>query len=415
MILSEIDDWTFNGSSTRECTHVYHDYPARMIPQVARKLLNIYGKTSKVMYDPYCGTGSTLVEGLIEGMNVFGTDINPLARLIAEAKTDYSLKPSELSNEIDKFKNTIYSKEGESHIPNVRNIDFWFKNEVITPLGKIRYYIDEIRDMHIQRFFQIAFSETVRESSNTRKSEFKLFRYSTDKLQTHFPNPNVLMISKLERNLKGYVQFNEIMNKMKNKPQSKILGLNSVYEIPCIDLPENSVDIVVTSPPYGDSHTTVAYGQYSRLSSEWLSLIERENIDNTLMGGKKIQKLPEFPSISLNTAIAQIFDKNPKRALEVASFYSDLLSSIENVTKLLRKDGHVCYVVGNRTVSSVILPTSEAIKDFFEFCGLNYITTHIRNIPNKRMPSRNSPSNVAGETRSTMLNEHLVVLKKIRQ
>ena len=64
------------------------------------------------MYDPYCGTGSTLVEGLIEGMNVFGTDINPLARLIAEAKTDYSLKPSELSNEIDKFKNTIYSKEG---------------------------------------------------------------------------------------------------------------------------------------------------------------------------------------------------------------------------------------------------------------------------------------------------------------
>ena len=124
-----------------------------------------------------------------------------------------------------------------------------------------------------------------------------------------------------------------------------------------------------------------------------------------------------IPTVGLHffLILAQIFDKNPKRALEVASFYSDLLSSIENVTKLLRKDGHVCYVVGNRTVSSVILPTSEAIKDFFEFCGLNYITTHIRNIPNKRMPSRNSPSNVAGETRSTMLNEHLVVLKKIRQ
>jgi tRNA G10 N-methylase Trm11 len=255
----------------------------------------------------------------------------------------------------------------------------------------------------------------VRESSNTRKGEFKLFRYAAEKLQTYFPNPYRIMLSKLERNLRGYVQFNGLMVKLKNKPISTILGLNSVSEIPCKELPANSIDIVVTSPPYGDSHTTVAYGQYSRLSSEWLSLIERENIDNKLMGGRKLRELPEFPSNSLNSAIGQIYDRNPKRALEVASFYADLLSSIENVSKLLRKDGHACYVVGNRTVNSVILPTSITIKDFFEFCGLEYVTTHKREIPNKRMPAKNSPTNVAGETSSTMLNEHIVVMRKVQR
>ncbi len=202
------------------------------------------------------------------------------------------------------------------------------------------------------------------------------------------------------------------MDKLKKKPTVKIYGLNSVSEIPSNELPEDFIDIIVTSPPYGDSHTTVAYGQYSRLSSEWLSLVEKGNIDNDLMGGKRIKEISTFPSNALNTAIDIIYQKNPKRALEVASFYVDLLSSIRNVSKVLRNNGYACYVVGNRTVSSVILPTSEAIKDFFVSQGFEYVTTHIRQIPNKRMPLRNSPTNVSGETSSTMLNEHIVVMKK---
>ena len=410
---TDTDDWTFNGSSTRDYTHVYHDYPARMIPQVARKLIHLYGQSAKTLYDPYCGTGSSLVEGLLEGLDVFGTDINPLARLIAESKTDYSINPDDLSNEIADFQAAIYSKGLKMNIPEIRNVNTWFKNEVLEPLGKIRFYIDEIQDPHIRRFFQVAFSETARESSNTRKGEFKLFRYAPDKLKIYSPDPYRIMLSKLDRNFRGYAQFNEMMKKLGRNPKATILDLNSVSDIPCKELPEESIDIVVTSPPYGDSHTTVAYGQYSRLSSEWLSLINGENIDNKLMGGKSLKELPELPSKDLNAAIQVIYERRPPRSLEVASFYLDLYSSIKNVSKLIKKGGFACYVVGNRTVNSVLLPTSIAIKDFFEANGFEYVATHIREIPNKRMPKRNSPTNIAGETSSTMLNEHIVVLRKI--
>lgn len=411
-LIESADDWTFNGSSTREYSHVYHDYPARMIPQIARKLLHLYGANSRSLFDPYCGTGSSLVEGLIYGLDVTGTDINPLARLIAEAKTDYSLDPVKLEEEISRFYAKIYETRDRNKVPRVKNIDYWFKPSVIPKLGKIRYYLDNIEDNGMRRFFQVAFSETVRESSNTRKGEFKLFRYGEEQLNKLNPDPYAIMISKLGRNKAGLIQFRGLMTHFSEHPTAKILSLNSVNQIPSKEIPENSVDIVITSPPYGDSHTTVAYGQYSRLSSEWLSLISKENIDSNSMGGTSLKDIPHFPSDPLNFAIRTISERNFKRALEVSSFYNDLLSSIHNVSRLVTSNGYVCYVVGNRSVSSVILPTSDAIIDFFSFYGLKYVTTHLRSIPNKRMPARNSPSNVPGLTSSTMLSEHIVVMKK---
>jgi len=60
---------------------------------------------------------------------------------------------------------------------------------------------------------------------------------------------------------------------------------NSINAIPKSILPDESVDIVITSPPYGDSRTTVAYGQYSRFSLEWLGL-KNGDVDKLSMGKK---------------------------------------------------------------------------------------------------------------------------------
>ncbi|MCL0050150.1 site-specific DNA-methyltransferase [Thermodesulfovibrionales bacterium] len=54
--------WDFRRDNTKEYTHCYHSYPAMMIPQVARRLIDKYGKKSKLLFDPYCGTGTSLVE-----------------------------------------------------------------------------------------------------------------------------------------------------------------------------------------------------------------------------------------------------------------------------------------------------------------------------------------------------------------
>jgi len=67
--------------------------------------------------------------------------------------------------------------------------------------------------------------------------------------------------------------------------------------------------------------------------------------------------------------------------------------------------------VGNRRVKGFEIPNDEITREFFERNGFIHLRTIIREIPNKRMPRRNSPTNVAGKTDLTMLYEYIVILK----
>src|SRR5262245_2914227 len=66
-------------------THGLHSYPARMHPAMARSLIHLLSPGS--ILDPFCGSGTTLVEGRFAGKKSVGVDINPLAVLVAKAKT----------------------------------------------------------------------------------------------------------------------------------------------------------------------------------------------------------------------------------------------------------------------------------------------------------------------------------------
>jgi len=405
-------DWTFRNENTREYTHIYHDYPARMIPQIPRQLLTIlHAKEGQILFDPYCGSGTTLVEGMMKGLNVIGTDINPLAKLISEAKTDYKINPNNLRREIDRFVEFTSSPKLKPKIIEKKNLDFWFKPDVIRKIGLIISYISRIKDKRIRRFFKVVASETIRESSNTRKNEFKLYRYPPEKLEKYNPDPFEIMKTKLYRNFNGYIAFYKTMSKLPIQPIAKIYSFNSVKQIPSNKIKPNSIDIVITSPPYGDSRTTVAYGQYSRLSSEWLGLLNK-NVDKESMGGSSL-KSPYFWGFEpLDSPIKKILSTNFKRGLEVISFYLDLEKSIKNVSSVIKSGGYACYVVANRKVIGLSLPTDKAVEYFFEKNGFSHVNTFLRTIPNKRMPSRNSPTNIAGKTGETMDKEYIIVMIK---
>ena len=79
----------------------------------------------------------------------------------------------------------------------------------------------------------------------------------------------------------------------------------------------------------------------------------------------------------------------------------------------MAKRGYVCFVVGNRTVKGINIPTDKIMTEMFKAKGdYEYITTHEREIPNKRMPKLNSPSNKIGQKATTMCNEFIFVLQK---
>jgi len=399
--------YDFIGQSYASVYPNLHKYPATMLPQIGIEVLKELNIKSGVLLDPYCGSGSSFASGLECGITeMHGFDINPLAVLISKVRfTKISVKELAATKII--FRNNVYEfLKDEKNIetlkrPQITNINFWFSKEVIDHLTVVKHFIDKILDENIRRFFLIPFSETVRECSYTRNNEFKLFRMKSEDL-LHF-NPDVISVylKKLEDtiSLYNYYYFPKL---------SETTHVNVQYST--FKPKDEYFDIVLTSPPYGDSRTTVAYGQFSTLSNEWLGIDYARKIDGMLMGGIKPKQ--NIKNGLIADYISEINKVDSKRALEVSAFYNDLDNSIQKVAKSIRTGGKSVYVVGNRIVKNVQLPTDQFIAEKFEANGFKHLITYERALSNKSMPSKNSPTNVAGRTVNTMLYEYVVMCEK---
>ncbi|MDI6788516.1 MAG: site-specific DNA-methyltransferase, partial [Planctomycetota bacterium] len=328
---------------------------------------------------------------------------------IARAKTT-PIDPKTLTTKLKTIIND-YQHSKNIEPPQFYNIEFWFSKPVIKDLTRLRQAILNISEENIRNFFMVCFSEVVRIVSYTRHSEFKLFR-SPDKLTDKF-KPDVLsdFIKMCENNIIG---MKEYIHDVLPNTNTRIIQGDATKDN---GIPHNSVDFIITSPPYGDSRTTVAYGQFSRLSSQWLDLLPPniKDLDKELMGGNNNVDLNDpilTQSDTLKFSIKTIAEKDKERAKDVLSFYIDLNKALIQAYKILKPQKYFSLIVGNRTVKELVLKTDAIICELGEKIGFTSQGLLYRNIPNKRMPSRNSPTNEAGKTGSTMTRESIILLRK---
>lgn len=455
--------WDFKEEDTKEYTHGIHNYPAMMVCPISRNIIRAVKDIRPVnaLFDPFAGSGTVLVEGMLSGIPIVaGNDMNPLARFLSDVKTtplaydalasaanellqsislqrkammpalesvdSYMIKDRELDvadrkgwgEEAPKYlKQFCLERELDILVPDFKNLGYWFRPRVVLELSIIKAEIEKIEDVHIKNFAFIAMSETIRFVSNRRNGEFKMFRMPPEKVRAFEPDTFGEFSKILIRNVEKMRGFGTRLDEM-NAHSLVSLFRNNACNL--IDVPDNTYDIVITSPPYGDSRTTVAYGEYSRLSLQWISMPEQlteseiMGVDKSLMGGKKYRNGFEFTlkSSTLKEELSIIKESNIERAGDVYSFYVDLDASIKNIAEKTTSGGYQFWVVGNRTVKNVILQTDVIITELAPQYGLIPIYTIDRNIPNKVMPSKNSPSNVPGEKSTTMTMEHIVILRK---
>ena len=79
---------------------------------------------------------------------------------------------------------------------------------------------------------------------------------------------------------------------------------------------------------------------------------------------------------------------------------------------MLKRGKYFCLVIGNRQVKQVRIPTDFIIAELAENIGFTYEDIFVRNIPGKRMPIKNSQTNIIGELEETMNKESIVILRK---
>lgn len=332
-----LDYWDFRDDDTKEYTHGIHNYPAMMVCPISRNIIRLVREIQPIhaLLDPFAGSGTVLVEGMVNGIEkVAGNDINPLALLLSKVKTT-PIAYEKLSNEIaglkkriesvrkrnsdalddvdsyitDVFKLDLTGKKGwgdEAHtflrqycdakkadiiIPEFKNMGYWFRPRVILELAIIKAEIERIKNKDIRDFIFVAMSETIRFVSNRRNGEFKMFRMPAAKVQEFNPDVYDEFSKILSRNASKMKDFCEALDYTSIKTEVSVFN-NNVCSLS--DVPDDTYDLIITSPPYGDSRTTVAYGEYSRLSLQWINLFELSEkeimgVDKSLMGGKNIE------------------------------------------------------------------------------------------------------------------------------
>ncbi|MDH5401959.1 MAG: site-specific DNA-methyltransferase [Candidatus Heimdallarchaeota archaeon] len=418
--VSQLD---FRNSDTKYATHVFHKYPAVMVGPVAKYCLNTWLKNQNKILDPFVGSGSVLVESAIQQKMSIGVDLNPLAVLISKVKTRIiSLEilleyKKNLFSSLDLYlHNTILINSLQIEIPDtITNWDQWFSDLHLQQLLLIKSKILEIVPVQeYQEFFLVAFSELIREASYTRNGEFKRFRMPKDKRdQFLFPVLSEFL-KKVDRNIQGYRDYLNLLPKQASKFEPKVYFGNSKH----LDFIEDaSMNGILTSPPYGDSFTTVAYGQFSSLSSEILGLnvIQPLRVDDYLMGGKKEQRstnISKIPSPHLHETLDIIREKDGRRVIDVERFFQDYFEVIQECNRVLKENSKIVFVVGNRTVKNTWIETDIITSEIFSDFGYKLNGISIRDIPNKSMPSKNSPSNIKGDKVTTMVNEFIVVMER---
>ncbi len=403
-------DLDFRDFAVRDSVHGIHPYPAMMVAPLAGLVIEELTSPGDLVLDPFCGSATVVFEAAVRSRAAVGVDINPLALLIGRAKLELLSVPEErLASSFRRIEEQYRSLRG-APVPRFKNISFWFKEEVQKDLARLKSAISLLEDEGCRSIFWAAFARTVREVSNTRKSEFKLYRMPEEKLAAFCPDVWATFAGVCE----------EILSRKEELgPAPRARSYWRLIEADLLALPDSflapgSVALVLTSPPYGDSRTTVAYGQFSRLALQWLDLWG-EDLDKKGLGGRpNLDPAALEVSHALREAHAELIRRSPRRAAEVLSFYADLWEAVRKLAWWVREGGHAVFVVANRTVKGVELPTDRITAEMFAKSGFQHLGTLRRKILNKRMPLANSPSNIRGETSRTMLEERIVVLKKSR-
>ena len=391
--------------------HKIHPYPAMLHPLLVKFLIDKYAQKGDTILDPFCGSGVTLLESKISGYESIGFDINPMALLIARAKTQ-TYQKKKLLKEFKDLKKSLYGNMGslfgggQIDIPEITNMDYWYSKGVINDLGKIRWAL-KTGSYEYKDFFLTIFAFVCRNQSLTKNGEFKRYRIKKEKIAKTANEVFSRFFSHLQEMIEVFLSTDispkiskPIFANAENKISSKI-----------------KYDLVVTSPPYGDSRTTVAYGQYTSFGNEWVNGLNAHTAsgyqtDRECLGkkGKLNDGLNQHQI--LMDVVNKIKDVDSNRANEVLYFFNGYYNAVKNILENLNEQGKVCFVVGNRTVKGFQIPMDQITASFFDSMGLNFEGIFLRNIHNKVMPSKNSPTNKAGVKSNTMTNEYIVVFSK---
>ena len=356
-------DWECAEADTQYLTHGIHRYSGKFIPQIARQAIDLVSAPGNLVLDPYCGSGTTVLEAGLAGRRAIGLDLNPLAVLISSVKAT-EMGYEDLNEFVDSFEGRIRAlfdpqpelshivlNEGDLTDRIQRDARWhsqwhhkWYQAHALRELIGIHQEIAELQSGACRNLALLAFSDILRQTSNAHNT-YPNVMFDRNRGRTAHPTP--LFIQRLR-------QISESVSKL----EGALIESPSVVrgDATCLPFKDEVIDSIVTHPPYIGS---IPYAEYGALSLAWLGH-DPKTLDESLTGGRRQRR--------------DVLDRF-ERGYELM---------IQEAARVLKRKGYLFLLVGAPTVRGELIDMAAMTKRLCLGARLQLLAEAHRNGVNRR-------------------------------
>ena len=376
----ELVSWIRVGE---RATHYLHTYPAKLLPQIAHFFLAASSLSRKgdMVLDPFGGTGTVALEALLAGKKALQADANPLARLIAQVKTR-TLSEAELADGFAAVE-TRFRLARAGKAPPVVNIDYWYSPVNIRALCRLKTAILGERHKPVRDFMLVTFSAVARRASRADP------RFSVPVRRADVASENPEDKSRVWEQFAAQFRSNAVrfsnLRRFGFKSRAlhcagadaRHLTVVSEWDAPkSKPLPDASVDLIITSPPYAGAQK---YIRASSLSLGWLGLagtgqlrtFERRNIGREHLDKCELDDLPKTGLGGADAFIEIVASHNRRRGAIIATYLTEMKTALAEAVRVLKPGGHFVLVIGDNQVCGREFTSSTYLTEVLTDLGLD--------------------------------------------
>ncbi len=390
--------------------HSIHAYPAKFPAFITIKAIQKAKEKNisiNTVADIFCGCGTVAFETVRNGKHFWGCDINPVATLIAETKSNV-YQDEKLGLFFNKIISTYKTSciDKNNRIYSNERIQYWFDKEHIDNLLKLRSAIySVVSDELYRNFFLCAFSNILKSCSRwltkSIKPQIDPRKQPKDVLSAYIFQVNMMRKANMEN---VDAKYGDAVIKRANILEMRI---NKPF-----------VDLVVTSPPYVTSYE---YADLHQLSTLWLEYTDdfrtlREGTIGSLYHSEEFSNNLKTLNIAGQDIVFKMYSIDKRKARSIAQYYIDMQATIQQVEKMLNPGGACLFVIGNTEYKGVKIDNAKHLTECLLNEGLVDIEVDRRKISNKILtPYRDANgkfASIKGSCRKVYSEEFVIFARK---
>jgi site-specific DNA-methyltransferase (cytosine-N4-specific) len=389
--------------STRYSAHGLHEYRGKFNPQVVRAIGNLFQlEESAWVLDPFCGSGTTILESAHIGWSCVGLDMNPLGILIANAKvTAFTAAPRTLSRQAEALSERLAAladsgdDDWHERLPEPDYLQKWFRVPVLKQMAALLREIEAVKPKELQDVFRVILSDLCRDISLQDPGDLRI-RRRKDPPETF---PVIEMFTEAVQSKVGAVVRARAHVQPKNST-TQIAAFGDSRQAAAALGPilarckATGFDAAITSPPYA---TALPYMDTQRLSLALFGLVGSKDLrsgEKQLIGNREIQDRergqleqqlhrnaarlpPKVSAFCLRLLELADHDTHGFRRRNVPAlvykYLGDMASMFESVREVIRPGGRYALLVGRNTTclrkEEVTIDTPELLAGVAESRG----------------------------------------------